>query len=156
MPSANDGLGDDRPSPERLAELVRSLADVMRHANVTELDLGFGALSVRLRRPDQPDHAGQSFASSVDSEPGVASLDAGHVITAPMVGTFYRAPTPSAAPFVSVGDMVVAGQTIGIIEAMKIMNEIAADYAGIVAELLVNNGQPVEYGSPLMRLEALP
>jgi acetyl-CoA carboxylase biotin carboxyl carrier protein len=69
-----------------------------------------------------------------------------------MIGTFYASPTPGAPPFVSEGDEVLAGQTIGIIEAMKIMNEIASDRSGMVDEILVSNGQPVEYGSPLMRL----
>jgi acetyl-CoA carboxylase biotin carboxyl carrier protein len=69
-----------------------------------------------------------------------------------MVGTFYTSPTPSSPPFVSVGDFVVAGQTIGIIEAMKIMNEITTDRSGVVMEFLIENGQPVEYGSPLLRV----
>jgi acetyl-CoA carboxylase biotin carboxyl carrier protein len=69
-----------------------------------------------------------------------------------MVGTFYTSPTPSAPPIVTVGDYVVAGQTIGIIEAMKIMNEITTDRAGVVMEFLVDNAQPVEYGSPLLRV----
>ena len=69
-----------------------------------------------------------------------------------MVGTFYTSPTPSAPAFVGVGDFVVAGQTIGIIEAMKIMNEITADRSGVVVEFLIDNAQPVEYGSPLIRV----
>ena len=76
------------------------------------------------------------------------------LITAPMIGTFYAGATPGAQPFVAEGDHVYVGQTIGIIEAMKIMNEIAADRAGVVEAILVGNGQPVEYGSPLMRLGA--
>jgi acetyl-CoA carboxylase biotin carboxyl carrier protein len=76
------------------------------------------------------------------------------LITAPMIGTFYAAATPGAQPFVAEGDEVYVGQTIGIIEAMKIMNEISADRAGVVEAILVGNGQPVEYGSPLMRLAA--
>jgi acetyl-CoA carboxylase biotin carboxyl carrier protein len=156
VPAANDELGDDRPTPERVAELVRSLADVMRQSDVTELDLALGALNVRLRRPARADHPEPSMALSMADGVETILPDSGHVITAPMVGTFYRAPTPSAAPFVSVGDTVIAGQTIGIIEAMKIMNEIAADQSGVVAEFLAGNGQPVEYGSPLMRLDVLP
>jgi acetyl-CoA carboxylase biotin carboxyl carrier protein len=78
----------------------------------------------------------------------------GHIVTSPMVGTFYAAQTPSAPPFVAEGDRVVAGQTIGIIEAMKIMNEVAADRSGIVMEFLADDSQPVEYGSPLLRLAA--
>jgi acetyl-CoA carboxylase biotin carboxyl carrier protein len=77
----------------------------------------------------------------------------GHVVKAPMIGTFYASPAPGEPPFVHLGDHVSAGQTIGIIEAMKIMNEIVADRSGIVAEILAANAQAVEYGSPLLRLE---
>ena len=71
-------------------------------------------------------------------------------IDAPLVGTFYRSPSPDAAPFVSVGDKVNAETVIGIIEAMKVMNEIKAEKSGVVKEVLVDNGQPVEYGQPLI------
>jgi acetyl-CoA carboxylase biotin carboxyl carrier protein len=71
-----------------------------------------------------------------------------------MVGTYYKAPEPGADPYVKMGSRVTTGQTVCIIEAMKIMNEIAADRAGVVEAILVGNGQPVEYGSPLMRLGA--
>jgi acetyl-CoA carboxylase biotin carboxyl carrier protein len=123
----------------------------MRQSSITELDLDLGDVSVRLRRP-APDHDGAEMG--LDNQPPVSSEpDPPEVlITAPMIGTFYAAATPGAQPFVAVGDEVYVGQTIGIIEAMKIMNEIAADRAGIVEEILVGNGQPVEYGSPLMRL----
>jgi acetyl-CoA carboxylase biotin carboxyl carrier protein len=124
----------------------------MRQAAITELDLDLGDVSVRLRRP-VPDHDGggemrlenQPLAAVESSAPEI-------LITAPMIGTFYTAATPGAQPFVVEGDEVYVGQTIGIIEAMKIMNEIAADRAGVVEAILVGNGQPVEYGSPLMRL----
>ena len=84
----------------------------------------------------------------------VAPLDepVGHTVTAPMIGTFYSAPAPGEAPFVQIGDEVEVGQAIGIIEAMKIMNEIISDRAGVVSEILVDNAQSVEYGSPLIRL----
>jgi acetyl-CoA carboxylase biotin carboxyl carrier protein len=74
-------------------------------------------------------------------------------ITSPMVGTFYRSPAPDESPFVDVGDRVRLGQTVCIIEAMKLMNEIEAEVAGQVLEVLVENGQPVEYGQPLMRIQ---
>jgi acetyl-CoA carboxylase biotin carboxyl carrier protein len=76
----------------------------------------------------------------------------GHIVTSPMIGTYYSAPTPGEAPFVHVGDDVDVGQVVGIVEAMKIMNEIISDRAGVVFEVLVENAQPVEYGSPLIRL----
>lgn len=74
-------------------------------------------------------------------------------ITSPMVGTFYRAPSPGAAPFVEVGDTVKKGQVIGIIEAMKLLNEVEADQDGVVTGFTVENGQPVEFGQPLLILE---
>jgi acetyl-CoA carboxylase biotin carboxyl carrier protein len=76
----------------------------------------------------------------------------GLIITAPMIGTFFTAPAPGEPPFVMVGDQVEAGQTVAIIEAMKIMNEIQAEQAGEVVEVLARNGQGVEYGQPLFRL----
>jgi acetyl-CoA carboxylase biotin carboxyl carrier protein len=141
------------PAPERVADLVQSLATVMRQASITELDLDLGDISVRLRRP-APDHDGGELRlenlplASIEPDPPEI------LITAPMIGTFYAAATPGAPPFVVEGDEVYIGQTIGIIEAMKIMNEIAADRTGVVEAVLVSNGQPVEYGSPLMRLGA--
>jgi acetyl-CoA carboxylase biotin carboxyl carrier protein len=77
----------------------------------------------------------------------------GHVITAPMIGTFYASSSPGAAPFVREGDAVEVGQTIGIIEAMKIMNEIEAEVAGRVKRILARDGQGVEYGQPLLVIE---
>ncbi|MEF3276020.1 MAG: acetyl-CoA carboxylase biotin carboxyl carrier protein [Chloroflexus sp.] len=82
-------------------------------------------------------------------------MPAGHTITAPMVGTFYAAPSPKDKPFVQEGDEIRVGDTVGIIEAMKMMNEIESDVAGRVARILVKNGQPVEYGQPLMVIEPL-
>ena len=124
----------------------------MCQSGVTELDLELGDVTIRLRRPA----IGESPASGVRPNAELAhdppAGPSGHLISAPMVGTFYASPTPGAAPFVAVGDEIVAGQTIGIIEAMKIMNEITADSAGVVAEIMVENAQAVEYGSPLLRL----
>jgi acetyl-CoA carboxylase biotin carboxyl carrier protein len=124
----------------------------MRQSAITELDLDLGDVSVRLRRPAPSwDGAGEM---RLENHPSAAaeSEPPDILITAPMIGTFYTAATPGAQPFVTEGDEVYIGQTIGIIEAMKIMNEIAADRAGVVEAVLVGNGQPVEYGSPLMRL----
>jgi len=139
------------PDTEQVADLVHSLATVMRQSSITELDLDLGDVSLRLRRP-VPDHDGGEMRLESElratTEPNSPEI----LITAPMIGTFYAAPTPGAQPFVVEGDEVYVGQTIGIIEAMKIMNEIAADRAGVVEAILVENGQPVEYGSPLMRL----
>jgi acetyl-CoA carboxylase biotin carboxyl carrier protein len=84
-----------------------------------------------------------------------AQLPAGHTVVAPMVGTFYAAASPKDPAFVQEGDEVRAGDSIGIIEAMKMMNEIETEVAGRVAKILVKNGQPVEYGQPLMVVEPL-
>jgi acetyl-CoA carboxylase biotin carboxyl carrier protein len=109
-------------------DAVRELITMMSKGGISELDLSTGDVTSRLR--------GASAGTAV----------------APMIGTFYSAPAPGEAPFVQVGDEVEVGQVIGIIEAMKIMNEIIADKAGVVSETLVENAQPVEYGSPLLRL----
>ena len=91
-----------------------------------------------------PAHVGEAAAA-----PAAPAAPQGHVVTSPMVGTFYRAPSPGADPFVQVGDTVKEGQTLCIIEAMKLLNEIESDAAGVVKEILVENGQAVEYGQPL-------
>jgi acetyl-CoA carboxylase biotin carboxyl carrier protein len=95
--------------------------------------------------------AGAGVQMSVNNAP--SSIDKRLVeVSSPMVGTFYRAPAPGEAPFVEVGDRVRQGQTVCIIEAMKLMNEIEAEISGQVMEILVQNGEPVEYGQPLMRI----
>lgn len=152
MAQCADGADSSPPAPERVAELVRSLANVMRQSSITELDLGVGPMSVRLRRPasefdDESDIQRQNNPAT--SPPSASEF----LITAPMIGTFYTSASPGAQPFVSEGDEVYVGQTIGIIEAMKIMNEIVADGSGVVETILAGNGQPVEYGSPLIRLK---
>jgi len=90
----------------------------------------------------------QAPTPATEPEPG----QEGHVVKAPMVGTFYRSPSPDAKPFIEVGQAVKEGDTICIIEAMKLMNEIEADASGVVKAILVENGQPVEYGQPLFIL----
>ena len=153
MAQSGNGAEPAPPAPERVADLVRSLANVMRQSSITELDLDVGPMSVRLRRPvSDVDNAGQTGSDTDVMTLPISAPET--LITAPMIGTFYTSATPGAQPFVNEGDEVTVGQTIGIIEAMKIMNEIAADSAGVVDTILVGNGQPVEYGSPLMRLKA--
>jgi acetyl-CoA carboxylase biotin carboxyl carrier protein len=89
--------------------------------------------------------APHAVSTPAEAEPGPA----GHVVKSPMVGTFYRAPSPEAKPFVEVGQSVKEGDTLCVIEAMKLMNEIEADASGVIQAILVENGQPVEYGQPL-------
>ena len=90
-----------------------------------------------------------------ETESAVESAPAGDTIDSPMVGTFYVAPSPGAAPFVKVGDRVSKGQTVGIVEAMKIMNEIEAEFDCVIKKMLVEDGQPVEFGTPLFEVEKL-
>jgi acetyl-CoA carboxylase biotin carboxyl carrier protein len=102
----------------------------------------------------QPQHPALPAAPAqpaADVEPGEASL---HQIKAPMPGTFYRSPSPTAEPFVKVGDLVEPDSVICIIEAMKLMNNIEAEVSGVVAKIYVENGQPVEYGQPLFGIRA--
>jgi len=157
----------ERGSGRALAELretVRSLIGMMSEGGITELDLAIGNISIRLRGAGGAP-APATIVSSIpfdapllvtpnDGENGLAPND--HVVTAPMIGTFYGSPSPGEPPFVRIGDPVEVGQVVGIIEAMKIMNEIAADRGGVVADVLVTSGQAVEYGSPLLRLTAAP
>jgi acetyl-CoA carboxylase biotin carboxyl carrier protein len=149
--SASGGASIEGESSREIAELVRSVATVMHQANVSELDLDMGSLKLRLRRPSHTPTSHNESTPGFDSTPVLATNNE-HLITAPMIGTFYASPTPGSAPFVVVGDTVQVGQAVGIIEAMKIMNEISADGSGIVEAVLVDSGQAVEYGTPLMRL----
>ncbi len=94
-----------------------------------------------------------SAKEAENTEVTASQKPAGKIVESPLVGTFYAAPAEDAAPFVSVGDTVKKGQTLAIIEAMKLMNEIESEYDGTIAEILVENGQPVEYGQPLFRIQ---
>jgi len=138
---------------ETLTGTVRELIAMMGKGGIAELDLSTGDISIRLRAHSVTIH-GAGTAPSTDSTNGMSAPDVveGHIVTSPMIGTYYSAPTPGEAPFVHVGDDVDVGQVVGIVEAMKIMNEIISDRAGVVLEVLVENAQPVEYGSPLIRL----
>ena len=100
-----------------------------------------------------PPVAAAAAAAPAAAAPAEAPAPSGHVLKAPMVGTFYRSASPDAKPFIEVGQNVKAGETVCIIEAMKLMNEIEADATGMVKAILVENGQPVEYGQPLLIIE---
>lgn len=132
---------------------VRELISLMSKGGISELDLTSGNVSIRLRGSVPATNAGRVETSALHELPASsASPEEGHVVTAPMIGTYYSAPSPGEDPFVRVGDEVEVGQVVGIIEAMKIMNEIVADKPGVVSEILVENAQAVEYGSSLVRL----
>lgn len=144
--------------PEGLTDEVRTLIELMGRGGIVDLRLDTPNVQIRLRGREGYPSAGNDarpahWPETTDTDvAGAIPAPAGHLITAPMIGAFYHAASPGDPPFVNVGDAVEVGQTVGIIEAMKIMNEITADIAGTVAEIYVQNGQPVEYGQPLLRL----
>jgi acetyl-CoA carboxylase biotin carboxyl carrier protein len=137
---------------------LKKLIDLVQESGIGEIEITEGEERVRIARgghvsvtpaaaPAGAVPAAAPAAAAVAAEP--APADAGHTVKSPMVGTFYRAPSPEAKPFVTVGETVKEGQTLCVIEAMKLMNEIESDAAGVVKAVLVENGQPVEYGQAL-------
>jgi acetyl-CoA carboxylase biotin carboxyl carrier protein len=141
---------------EQLRELIRLLDE----SNLTEIEVEQDDDRIRVRRDPAVVMASatQSVAPTSAAEAAAAEQaaadESGLYVTSPFVGTFYRAPSPDGDPFVEVGDEVVVGQILCIVEAMKLMNEIEAETAGTVVEVLVENGKPVEYGDRLFRIEA--
>ncbi|KAB7627311.1 acetyl-CoA carboxylase biotin carboxyl carrier protein [Alkalilimnicola sp. S0819] len=149
---------------------VKRLIELLEESGVAEIEIKEGEESVRISRtsraapapvqqyaapaPAAPAPAAPAPAAAegkaADSAPG---LPAGHTMCSPMVGTFYRAPAPGSAPFVEEGQRVKAGDTLCIIEAMKMLNQIEADKDGVIAAVLVDNGQPVEFDQPLFVIE---
>jgi acetyl-CoA carboxylase biotin carboxyl carrier protein len=140
------------PPPAQIESLGRALVGAMRSGGVSELDVAFGSVSIRLRAEAGCAPTADGLARPPAELPPPVESTAADFITAPMVGTFYASPSPGSPPFVEAGDAIKPGQVIGIIEAMKIMNEISADRPGVVDAVLATNGQAVEYGSPLLRL----
>ena len=148
---------------------VKKLIELLEESGISELEINEGEESVRISRyssapaPTQVSYAAAPAAPAAPAPapaeaPAAASADedkrpSGHVVTSPMVGTFYSAPSPGAKPFVNVGDTVAEGETVCIVEAMKILNQIETDASGTVKAILVDNAQPVEYGQPLMVIE---
>jgi acetyl-CoA carboxylase biotin carboxyl carrier protein len=146
---------------------LKSLIDLVQQSGIAELEVTEGEEKVRICRalpaapaaPPQVVHTVAAPAPQAGAVPAAAGAPAehdapaeGHVIRSPMVGTFYRSSAPGAKPFVEIGQAVKAGETLCIIEAMKLLNEIEADRDGVVKAVLVENGQPVEYGEPLILL----
>ena len=142
---------------------VKKLIELLETSAVHEIEITEGEESVRISRAPEPAPAPaqhqvaaaqpvlvEAQAVSTTPEP---NMPGAHTIAAPMVGTFFSAPTPGAKPFASVGMEVAIGQTLGIIEAMKMMNHIESDRAGRLAEILVANGEPVEFGQPMFVIE---
>jgi acetyl-CoA carboxylase biotin carboxyl carrier protein len=147
--------------PEALTDLVRRLGGLLPELGLAEIEVGIGETRIRLTRtPLAGGAAATSPAAVTASSPPPAHVAdalafAGITIEAPMVGTFYRASSPTAEPYVREGDVVKEGQILCIIEAMKLMNEIETRAGGRIAKILVDNGQAVEYGQPLFLIEPL-
>lgn len=141
---------------------LKKLIDLVQESGIAELEVTEGEEKVRIARTNagspqvyMPHHAQMPMAAPVAAAPApvVAEEPVGHTLKAPMVGTFYRSPSPGSPAFVDVGQSVTKGQTLCIIEAMKLLNEIESDVSGTVKAVLVENGQPVEYGQPLFVIE---
>ena len=141
---------------------IKSLLDLVAESGVAEFEICEGPDRIRvINHPQTPVQVVQTTApAAAAAAPAPAAQPAaaepaepkveGTPLTSPMVGTFYRAPSPGAKPFVEVGDTVKKGQTVCIIEAMKLLNEVEAETDGVVKEICVENGQPVEYGQNLL------
>ncbi len=140
------------PEPAEIEGLLRALIGMMRDGGMSELDLAFGDVTVRLRGAATVSVVAPATVVIPANAADAVTPSSDYAIAAPMIGTYYASPSPGAPAFVEVGDTIAAGQIIGIIEAMKIMNEIPADRGGVVTELVAANGQPVEFGSPLIRV----
>lgn len=145
---------------------IKKLIELIEESDIAEIEIKEGEESVRINRyaaPMAPMMAAPMMAAPqampaaapAASAPAEAAEEAvkGHVVKSPMVGTFYRSPSPESKAFVDVGQAVKAGDTLCIIEAMKILNQIESDKSGTVTRILVENGQPVEYGQPLFVIE---
>ena len=142
---------------------LKKLIDLVEESGISELELTEGEEKVRISRQLQASAANIQYISApsaapaaptsappaTDAAPQVSAKVDGHEVKSPMVGTFYRSPSPDAKSFVDVGSTVAVGDTLCIIEAMKLMNEIESDVAGTIVKILVENGQPVEYNQPV-------
>jgi len=148
---------------------LKTLIDLVADSGIAELEVTEGEDKVRIAKfspapiaapaalvvpaPTIAPAAAAAAAAAPSPTPAAAEEITGHVVKSPMVGTFYRSPSPGAASFVEVGSTVKTGQALCIIEAMKLLNEIEAEVAGTIKQILVENGQPVEYGQPLFVIE---
>lgn len=145
---------------------VKKLIELVEESGIAELEIHEGEESVRINRYSQSAPVVMSnampmpqaqYAPAIENKaleaPAAPVEETGHLVKSPMVGTYYRSPSPGSKAFVEVGSVVKQGDTLCIIEAMKLLNQIEADRAGTVKKMLVENGQPVEYGQPLFVLE---
>jgi acetyl-CoA carboxylase biotin carboxyl carrier protein len=144
---------------------LKTLIDLVAESDIAELEVTEGESKVRIVKSSavpqsqvlmmQPQGAPQNYAAPLPAAapqpaaPAVPAEPEGHIVKSPMVGTFYRSSSPGNPPFVDIGSTVKEGDTLCIIEAMKLLNEIDADASGVIKQILVENGQPVEFGQPL-------
>ena len=139
---------------------LKKLIDLVQESGISELEVTEGEEKVKIVKSGgaavayaAPAPAPAAPAAAVPAAAAAPAEIQGHLVKSPMVGTFYRSPSPGAKAFVEVGDTVKSGDTICIIEAMKLLNEIECDKDGVIKPILVENGQPVEYGEPLVVIE---
>ncbi|XSG85725.1 MAG: acetyl-CoA carboxylase biotin carboxyl carrier protein [Methylohalobius sp. ZOD2] len=144
---------------------IKKLLELLEESSIAEIEIHEGEESVRITRVSAstqtvvqapPSAPAPQPAPSAQPEESAAPEEekfTGHAVRSPMVGTFYRAPAPGAKPFVEVGQRINVGDTLCIIEAMKILNQIEADKSGVIQKILAENGQPVEYNQPLFVIE---
>ncbi len=143
---------------------LKTLIELVENSGIAELELTEGEEHVRISRSGSIAAPMQQFyaaapqaaptaAAAAPAAPAAPAVPEGHVVKSPMVGSFYRSPSPGAKAFVDIGQSVNAGDTLCIIEAMKLLNEIEAEVGGTVKEILVENGQPVEYNQTLFHIE---
>ncbi len=158
-----DGAGEAGSSDDRIVKLTRHLAGVLAESALTEIEVESGDVRVRVQRAHALPaavHAAPAAAAGLSTPAAAAQPIVAEVapvttvaVEAPMVGTFYRAASPTAEPYVKEGDVVKEGQILCIIEAMKLMNEIESKVSGRVVKIAVDNGQAVEYGQPLFHID---
>jgi acetyl-CoA carboxylase biotin carboxyl carrier protein len=154
-------MADKRPGIDK--RLIRDLADILNQTNLTEIEVEQDELRIRVSRAvtaaPAVHHVAMAAPAVAAPAPAAApaaaasKADSKNAVTSPMVGTAYRSPSPGADPFVEIGANVKEGQTVLIIEAMKTMNQIAAPRSGTVTAILVDSGDPVEFGQPLIVIE---
>ena len=148
---------------------IKKLIELVEESGISELEISEGEESVRISRsapvasypvmqqayaaPVQQPALSAAVAPAAEAAPAAAAEISGHIVRSPMVGTFYRTPSPDAKAFCEVGQKVNVGDTLCIVEAMKMMNQIEADKSGVVKAILVESGQPVEFDEPLVVIE---
>ena len=125
---------------------IKKLIEIIEESDIAEIEITEGEESVRINRYS-------TAVAPAATEAVVASEPSGHAVKSPMVGTFYRSASPGSAPFVEVGQSIKEGETLCIIEAMKILNQIEADKTGVIKKILIENAQPVEYDQALFIIE---